>query len=255
MAVSRAMLLVSSRSLSRPLKLTCRLNYTSRINLQNVSKTSFVYHHSYRFYCEKKPSLSVSSVLNPSSGPQQPNESKSPEKENEEANKQPNNSTKWSLFGLACMFGFGALFAITEFGPPERDDQGAEIPDQYSSQPAYLAYLSRTRDALLAWKTKIKEPSREKLLPDPLKYPYHQPAYTILIELNGLLTHPDWSFKSGWRFKKRQFVDYFIQACGYPNAELILFTQETGASAEPIIESLDRQGSIIYRLYRDSTVS
>lgn len=39
----------------------------------------------------------------------------------------------------------------------------------------------------------IKEPSREKLLPDPLKEPYHQPPYTVILEMTGVLVHPDWT--------------------------------------------------------------
>lgn len=39
----------------------------------------------------------------------------------------------------------------------------------------------------------IKEPSRDKLLPDPLKYPYIQPPYTLVLELTDLLVHPEWT--------------------------------------------------------------
>lgn len=39
----------------------------------------------------------------------------------------------------------------------------------------------------------VQEPSREKLLPDPLKYPYIQPPYTLVLELTDLLVHPDWT--------------------------------------------------------------
>lgn len=39
----------------------------------------------------------------------------------------------------------------------------------------------------------VQEPSRDKLLPDPLKYPYIQPPYTLVLELTDLLVHPDWT--------------------------------------------------------------
>lgn len=39
----------------------------------------------------------------------------------------------------------------------------------------------------------IQEPSQDKLLPDPVQYPYIQPPYTLVIELNHLLVHPDWT--------------------------------------------------------------
>ena len=37
----------------------------------------------------------------------------------------------------------------------------------------------------------MREPSAEKLLPDPLKEPYFQPKYTLVIEMIDLLVHPE----------------------------------------------------------------
>ena len=39
----------------------------------------------------------------------------------------------------------------------------------------------------------IQEPSSDKLLPDPLKEPYYQPPYTLVLEMTGVLVHPDWT--------------------------------------------------------------
>lgn len=39
----------------------------------------------------------------------------------------------------------------------------------------------------------MQEPSRDKLLPEPLKEPYYQPPYTLVIEMNGILVHPEWT--------------------------------------------------------------
>lgn len=39
----------------------------------------------------------------------------------------------------------------------------------------------------------IKEPSSEKLLPEPLTEPYFQPPYTLVLEMTGVLVHPDWT--------------------------------------------------------------
>ncbi|KAL1242599.1 Mitochondrial import inner membrane translocase subunit TIM50-C [Trichinella spiralis] len=99
----------------------------------------------------------------------------------------------------------------------------------------------------------IKEPSRDILLPDPLKEPYYQPPFTLVIELTGVLVHPDWTYQTGWRFKKRPAVEHFIKQVGFPNFEVVIFTSEPGISAFPIIDSLDPQGLIMYRLFRDAT--
>ena len=37
------------------------------------------------------------------------------------------------------------------------------------------------------------EPAREKLLPEPLQYPYIQPPYTLVMEMKGVLVHPNWT--------------------------------------------------------------
>ncbi len=39
----------------------------------------------------------------------------------------------------------------------------------------------------------IRDLSRDKLLPDPLKEPYYQPPYTLILEMTGVLVHPDWT--------------------------------------------------------------
>lgn len=39
----------------------------------------------------------------------------------------------------------------------------------------------------------IQEPSRDKLLPDPLTEPYYQPPYTLVLEMTDVLVHPDWT--------------------------------------------------------------
>lgn len=256
------MLLLSCKSFSRPLRLFAQWNRLTsspinRVHLNhNVINLQVVSRNSNRFYCEKKPTTPSTSIFSTINATKSTSESSS-SSENKQENEPPSNPavvSKWYGIGLMCMLGIFAAIAVSEWGPPEYDEHGKAKEDKYSSRPVVIAYILRTRDALVQWKQTIEKPSRDLLLPDPLPAPYYQPPYTILIELNGLLTHPDWSYKTGWRFKKRPFVDYFIQACGHPNTELVIFTKDTFFVAEPIIDSLDRQGLIMYRLYRDSTV-
>lgn len=102
-------------------------------------------------------------------------------------------------------------------------------------------------------KKTIEEPTSDKLLPDPVREPYIQPPYTLSLEIMGVLVHPEWSYYTGWRFKKRPAVDFFLQQVGPPLFEVIVYTKENGFTAYPIINSLDPQGYIMYRLYRDAT--
>ena len=38
----------------------------------------------------------------------------------------------------------------------------------------------------------VKDPTSEKLLPDPLKPPYIQPPYTLVLELTDVLLKAEW---------------------------------------------------------------
>lgn len=39
----------------------------------------------------------------------------------------------------------------------------------------------------------FKDPTSDKLLPEPLKEPYYQPPYTLVIEMTGVLVDPEWT--------------------------------------------------------------
>lgn len=185
-------------------------------------------------------------------------EKTSEEKEREEKEKSRQSqikATKYSLLALGTMIAGFTGFAVSEWGPPRRNENGEPVADEFSGYPVVKQYILRSWDSLWNWKTVLEEPARELLLPDVLKSPYVQPPYTLIIEMTGILTHPEWSYKMGWRFKKRPFVDYLLQQCGPPMFELVIFTQDPGFTAHPLLDSLDPNGLIMYRLYRDSTVS
>lgn len=164
-------------------------------------------------------------------------------------------ATRYSLLALGTMLAGFTAFGISEYGPPRKDEHGNPIPDKFSHHSIVKQYILRTWDAMWNWKQTLEEPVRELLLPDPLQAPYIQPPYTLIIEMNGVLTHPEWTYKTGWRFKKRPFVDYLLHQCGPPLFEVVIFTQDPGFTAHPLLDSLDPNGLIMYRLYRDSTVS
>uniref|UniRef100_A0A0N4ZYA4 Mitochondrial import inner membrane translocase subunit TIM50 n=1 Tax=Parastrongyloides trichosuri TaxID=131310 RepID=A0A0N4ZYA4_PARTI len=149
-----------------------------------------------------------------------------------------------SLVGLVCF----AIYSSME----QRDESGNVIKDKYSGQ--ILAPLWRLLDSLNNVKKIAFEPSREKLLPDPLQYPYLQPKYTLVIEMKNILLHPEWTYKTGYRFKKRPAIEYFLDVVGYPNFEVVIYTSESNISAPPILDQLDPNQKIMYRLYRDCTL-
>uniref|UniRef100_H2ZQK7 Mitochondrial import inner membrane translocase subunit TIM50 n=1 Tax=Ciona savignyi TaxID=51511 RepID=H2ZQK7_CIOSA len=156
---------------------------------------------------------------------------------------------KWSLLGTV---GICTPLFIVMNGKPKTDEEGNEILDEYSEKPVPIAYMKRAWAEVNLVKKDIVEPSSKKLLPDPLEEPYYQPPYTLVIELMDVFLRPVYDSVTGWRFKKRPGIDYFLSQVGPPMYEVVVFTRETGMTAFPLIDSMDSKGYIMYRLFRDS---
>ncbi|EFA08496.1 mitochondrial import inner membrane translocase subunit TIM50-C [Tribolium castaneum] len=175
--------------------------------------------------------------------------------EEEEARKQ--REASWRTMKLTLIF-FGVSFTclgsylIFVLGAPERDREGRVIEDDLSHLPLWRQYLMRTYRELDNYRRLIKEPSRDKLLPDPLQYPYLQPKYTLVLELTDVLVHPDWTYNTGWRFKKRPGLDYFLESL-HGHFEIVVYTAEQGMTVFPLIEAMDPKNLISYKLVRDAT--
>ena len=173
----------------------------------------------------------------------------------EEDFKENEKAWKRMKLGFAIFGGSGvalAIWSVYEFGKPEVDTDGQKIDDEFSNQPFIQQYLQRMWKSMNYYQKMIQEPSREKLLPDPLKAPYIQPPYTLVLEMKDVLVHPDWTYQTGWRFKKRPGVDNFLQECA-KYFEIVVFTAEQGMTVFPILDALDPNGYIMYRLVRDAT--
>jgi import inner membrane translocase subunit TIM50 len=76
------------------------------------------------------------------------------------------------------------------------DQEGNPIKDEFSDLPMAMQYWKRASTEIRQYIKYIVNPSRDKLLPDPVKAPYHQPPYTLLIELTGILVHPEWTVRT-----------------------------------------------------------
>ncbi|XP_077468450.1 mitochondrial import inner membrane translocase subunit TIM50 [Stigmatopora argus] len=160
---------------------------------------------------------------------------------------------KKMVLRLAGLMGLGgAVSVVYIFGTNSADEHGRAIPDEFDKDPPVVQQLKRTVKYFQDYRQMIIEPTSPKLLPDPLKEPYYQPPYTLVLELTDVLLHPEWSLATGWRFKKRPGIDYLFQQLA-PLYEIIIFTAETGMTAYPLIDGIDPQGFVLYRLFRDAT--
>jgi len=172
---------------------------------------------------------------------------KSEQSEQDIANRKRAN--KYGLIVLGSLILIGTADLIYVYGPPKKDDDGNEIPDEYTALD--FEYIRRAYGEVKLFKKSMRVPSREKLLPDPLQYPYIQPKYTLVLELKDILLHPQWSLQNGWRFKKRPGVEYLLQNC-VQTFEIVLICNDPALSLAPVIDKLDPQGMAPYRLYQDS---
>ncbi|GAA6077607.1 mitochondrial import inner membrane translocase subunit TIM50 isoform X1, partial [Tachysurus ichikawai] len=101
------------------------------------------------------------------------------------------------------------------------------IADEFDNEVPVFQQLKRAFKYFKDYRQMIIEPTSPKLLPDPLKEPYYQPPYTLVLELTDVLLHPEWSLATGWRFKKRPGIDYLFQQLS-PLYEIVIFSSETG---------------------------
>ena len=177
-------------------------------------------------------------------------------KDEEEAKKnreQKWKNTKRGLIICGGMLTVSLGYTVYNFGSSPVDEQGNVIQDEFSNLPFPKQNIYRILKELEYFKKMLGEPSREKLLPDPLTYPYIQPPYTLVLEFTDVLVHPDWTYQTGWRFKKRPGVDHFLEQVAPPLFEVVVYTSDPGLTVFPILDALDPNGYIMYRLVRDAT--
>lgn len=113
------------------------------------------------------------------------------------------------------------------------------------------SFLGRLALRFHAMREGMSKPVWDKLLPDPLPFPYSRP-YTLVVDLDQLLVASSWSTASGWRTAKRPGLDYFL---GYLSQwyEIVLFTTQPFYVVEKIVEKLDPDRRYIaYQLFRES---
>ena len=76
---------------------------------------------------------------------------------------------------------------------------------------------------------------------------------TLVVDLDNLLIHSDWTRGRGWRTFKRPGVEDFLREMAQLY-EIVVYTQALPTYADPILDRLDPSRFIVYRLYRDSTL-
>ena len=98
----------------------------------------------------------------------------------------------------------------------------------------------------------FSDPSSDKLLPE-LPPPAAQYMRTLVLDLDETLVHSDWRRERGWRTFKRPGVDEFLRYISQ-FYEVVVYTGQLSTYGDPIMERLDPNRYVPYRLYRDATL-
>ncbi|CAL8462668.1 g2201 [Coccomyxa elongata] len=162
------------------------------------------------------------------------------------------NALFFAALGGAAYFGYYTVRYTTpemEQLIRERKQPHHDFPGTLLWVPVMSWYVEHRR-TLEEQVKKYSDPPSEHLLPDLPPHARH--VRTLVLDLDDTLIHSDWTRGRGWRtFKRPGAEDFLRQMAQY--YELVVYTDQLPTYADPILDRLDPQRFIQYRLYRDST--
>jgi import inner membrane translocase subunit TIM50 len=76
--------------------------------------------------------------------------------------------------------------------------------------------------------------------------------HTLVLDLEETLVSSSWDRKHGWRYAKRPGVDKFLHDMAQ-YYEIVLYSPSLEGVADPVVNTLDKSGAIMHRLFREKT--
>eukprot|EP00884_Botryococcus_braunii_P014271 jgi/Botrbrau1/22845/Bobra.0065s0004.1 len=163
------------------------------------------------------------------------------------------NAIFFGLVGAASVFGYYTYrYSTEQVATMVQETKKAEnsFPGSTVWVPVMEWYVDQ-RHKLESEVKKYSDPPSDRLLPD-LPPQARSIVRTLVLDLDDLLVHSDWTRGRGWRtFKRPGAEDFLRQMAQY--YELVVYTSQLPTYADPILDRLDPNRYIQYRLYRDST--
>lgn len=145
-------------------------------------------------------------------------------------------------------FLISSVGGVVYWGMPwtqEEDEKGhADIPNGWTPTLMWQRAKARFQGDL----SYFTDPVFPKLLPDMDP----APPYTLVISLEDMLVHSEWTKETGWRLAKRPGVDYFLRYLSQ-YYELVIFTSQRSQDADPVIRKLDPFRVVMWPLFREAT--
>jgi import inner membrane translocase subunit TIM50 len=140
----------------------------------------------------------------------------------------------------------GALYLGRNWETEEEERAHPDTPSGWGPSLFYNRAQARLRSQLGYY----TEPAFPKLLPTVTDQ--QLPPYTLVISLEDMLVHSEWSREHGWRVAKRPGAEFFLLYLSQ-YYEICLFTSQPFAMADPIYRKLDPYHFITWPLYREAT--
>jgi import inner membrane translocase subunit TIM50 len=150
---------------------------------------------------------------------------------------------KLTMATLAAM-GVAGLLGVIYFGRDWDSEEESE------AHPDAKSFFDRMQARLGSSLDHYTEPAFPKLLPDP--DPSIERPYTLVLSLEDLLMHSEWTREHGWRIAKRPGVDYFIRYLSQ-YYEIAIFTSLPSMTGGPVVQKLDPYRIVPWYLFREAT--
>ena len=163
------------------------------------------------------------------------------------AERRRNRLMNWMFGGIFLFCLTGPIYLGRNWETEEEEKKHPDIPSGWGLGPFFNRARARLADTLNYY----NEPAFPKLLPDP--DPAFERPYTLVLSLEDLLVHSEWTREHGWRMAKRPGVDYFLRYLSQ-YYELVLFTSVQSMIADPVIRKLDPFRIIVWPLFREATL-
>jgi import inner membrane translocase subunit TIM50 len=159
-----------------------------------------------------------------------------------------NRVANWSYLAMLLFGTTGAVYMGRNWESEEEEDAHIDAPNGWGIGQMYARAAARINGQ----KAYYTEPTFQKLLPDKDKIPGGAPELTLVLSLEDLLLHSEWSTKHGYRLAKRPGLDYFLRYLS-SQYELVIFTSVKSMDADPIIRKLDPFRLVMWPLFREAT--
>jgi import inner membrane translocase subunit TIM50 len=159
-----------------------------------------------------------------------------------------NRVANWSYLAMLLFGTTGAVYMGRNWESEEEENAHVDAPNGWGIGQMYARAAARINGQ----KAYYTEPTFQKLLPDKDKIPGGAPELTLVLSLEDLLLHSEWSTKHGYRLAKRPGLDYFLRYLS-SQYELVIFTSVKSMDADPIIRKLDPFRLVMWPLFREAT--